>query len=96
MTTEIPAKRVAKVFVIGLEIITTGRDLLRLQTQSPSRQAPLVIANPNYNASRSEVKVTNTTRSTEDNRISVDMNSLKFASALSASLRHKSLLHLHQ
>jgi CHAT domain-containing protein len=63
-----------------INYLTTGRDLLRLQTQSPSRQAALVIANPNYNASRSEVKVTNTTRSTEDNRISIDMNSLNFGS----------------
>ncbi|WP_073074163.1 CHAT domain-containing protein [Phormidesmis priestleyi] len=32
----------------AITYLTTGRDLLRLQTHSPSRQPPIIVANPDY------------------------------------------------
>jgi CHAT domain-containing protein/Flp pilus assembly protein TadD len=43
--------------------LTTGRDLLRLQNSAPSRQPPVILANPDYNTA-DDVGVTLVTRAT--------------------------------
>ncbi|MBE9062846.1 CHAT domain-containing protein [cf. Phormidesmis sp. LEGE 11477] len=53
-----------------ISYLNSGRDLLKLQTDAPSRQAPVVIANPSYEGSASRAG---------NGQRSVDANSLYFS-----------------
>jgi CHAT domain-containing protein/Flp pilus assembly protein TadD len=71
----------------SISYLTSGRDLLRLQTDAPSRQAPVLLANPDYanpgNPQTVQIASTSastggaTTRSSDDRR-SVEMAQLRF------------------
>jgi len=53
--------------------LSSGRHLLKLRSNAPSQQPPVIIANPNYAASET------VTTANSDNSRSVDANSLSFA-----------------
>jgi CHAT domain-containing protein/Flp pilus assembly protein TadD len=72
----------------SISYLTSGRDLLRLQTDAPSRQAPVLLANPDYAnpGNPQAVQIASTKASTagattrgSDARRSVDFAQLKFA-----------------
>jgi CHAT domain-containing protein/Flp pilus assembly protein TadD len=72
----------------SISYLTSGRDLLRLQTDAPSRQAPVLLANPDYAnpGNPQTVQIASTKASTagattrgSDARRSVDFAQLKFA-----------------
>jgi CHAT domain-containing protein/glucokinase len=73
----------------SISYLTSGRDLLRLQTEAPSRQAPVLLANPDYAnpGNPQTVQIASTRASTvgatsrgSDNRRSVDFAQLRFTS----------------
>ncbi|MGP1385360.1 MAG: tetratricopeptide repeat protein [Thainema sp.] len=66
--------------------LTSGRDLLRLQTQTASQQPPVLLANPNYDSADPSVQVAALAPSSTvdpdrgDNRRSDDLATLTFGS----------------
>jgi CHAT domain-containing protein len=60
--------------------LTSGRDLLRLQNQSPSQQSPVVIADPNFNRPGEVVaRQPNTNSSDAKNTRSIDLSQKVFS-----------------
>ena len=57
-----------------ISYLTSGRDLLKLQLDTPSQQPPVILANPDYSSSRAIAQPNPTARR------SVDATNLRFAS----------------
>jgi CHAT domain-containing protein len=78
-----------------LTYLTSGRDLLRLQTQAPSRQQPVIIANPDFDhPGNSELATRASSSRGAENRRSTDSTSLKFGSLPGAAAEAAALARL--
>jgi CHAT domain-containing protein len=70
--------------------VTSGRDLLRLQVHVPSRQAPLVVANPSFDLAASSASNTPIVQQ-EEARRSTDFMQQKFESLPSTGVEAREL-----
>ena len=61
----------------AISYLTTGRDLLRLQDKASSRQAPVIIANPDYDHPGNSAPVIAQNSGVPSNQRSLDLASLK-------------------
>jgi CHAT domain-containing protein/tetratricopeptide (TPR) repeat protein len=60
----------------SISYLTSGRDLLRLQVQPPSRQAPSIIANPDYDRGEPLVAAASDQTRSNGNQRSADLSAL--------------------
>jgi CHAT domain-containing protein len=58
--------------------LTSGRDLFRLQVQTPSRQGPLVVANPQFDLGEGSMASSQTAPEKEEARRSLDFTGERF------------------
>src|SRR5262249_21832657 len=71
--------------------LTSGRDLLRLQAHTPSRQGPVVVANPLFDLGNSAIANNQMADQSTKSRRSIDFTTLSFDSLPSTAVEARAL-----